>query len=373
MKIRTGTVLAAVVPALTLSVVAWGTGQRRNQQQQQQQQRGQDAGQSQSIGPQATSKEELDSFVALQSEPSAAGKVTMADAFVSKFPNSDFVAYAHTLKMLALTQSGKPKEAALAGEQALDATIKFGEKIFAKAEADSKLSDKDKDNERKKNKNAVFLDKDSAQFETFRNDMDQRVLGIYQQIIASYQQANDAAKMMEWGEKARAYKPDDLNTLMMLSNVMAERPPVNDEQKAQQMKKAEEIAKDALAEYDKFVGSPEAAKLSNEQKAGLNSSLHYTLGLIYLHQKKLGDAQKELLAAIKLKADDAVSYYRLGIAYLQDMKNDPAMDAFAKSVFLKGVSEASARDILKQLYVQKNKSEVGLDEFVKNAGQKIGQ
>ena len=32
---------------------------------------------------------------------------------------------------------------------------------------------------------------------------------------------NDAAKMMEWGEKALGFKPDDLNTLTMLSNVMS--------------------------------------------------------------------------------------------------------------------------------------------------------
>jgi len=138
MKIRKGTAFVAIVLALTLSAVAFGAAQRRNQQQQQQ--RGQEAGQQpQSIGPQATSKDELDGFVALQNEQNAATKVTLADTFVSKFPDSDFVGYAHILKMMALTQIGKPKEAALAGEQALEATVKFGEKLFAKADADAKL------------------------------------------------------------------------------------------------------------------------------------------------------------------------------------------------------------------------------------------
>ena len=138
MKIRKGTAFVAIVLALTLSAVAFGAGQRRNQQQQQQ--RGQEAGQQpQSIGPQATSKDELDGFVALQNEQNPATKVTMADAFVSKFPNSDFVGYAHILKMMALTQTGKPKEAALAGEQALEATVKFGEKLFAKADAGAEM------------------------------------------------------------------------------------------------------------------------------------------------------------------------------------------------------------------------------------------
>jgi hypothetical protein len=55
------------------------------------------------------------------------------------------------------------------------------------------------------------------------------------------------------------------------------------------------------------------------------------------------------------------------------MKNDQAMEALGKSVFLKGISEAGARDILKQLYVQKNKSEQGLDDYIKNTGAKIGK
>ena len=110
-----------------------------------------------------------------------------------------------------------------------------------------------------------------------------------------------------------------------------------------------------------------------QAKADLTSQLHYTRGLIYLHQKKLGASQQEFLTALKSKPKDPITYYRLGIAYIQDMKADQAMDSLGKSVFLKGVSEASAMDLLKQLYVQKNKSEQGLDDYVKSAGAKIGQ
>ena len=55
------------------------------------------------------------------------------------------------------------------------------------------------------------------------------------------------------------------------------------------------------------------------------------------------------------------------------MKNDQAMDAFAKSAFLKGVSEQPARDNLKALYVLKNKSEQGIDDYIQSAGKNIGQ
>ena len=202
---------------------------------------------------------------------------------------------------------------------------------------------------------------------------EQRILAFYQSIVASYQQLNDAAKMMEWGEKALGFKPDDINTLAMLSNVMAERPPTNEEEKAKQMKRAEELANDALAALPKFLASPEAASLTAPAKAELSAQMHYTLGLVYLHQKKLGPSQQEFLTAVQSKPNDPVVYYRLGIAYVQDMKNDQAMEVLAKSVFLKGVSEAGARDILKQLYVNKNKSEQGLEDYIKTAGAKIGQ
>src|SRR5438552_11648885 len=109
---------------------------------------------------------------------------------------------------------------------------------------------------------------------------EQRILGLQQAIIQAYQQLNDAAKMMEWGEKALGFKPDDLNTLMMLSNVMAERPAVKEDEKAAQMKRAEEFANQALAALPTFLASPDAANLPASAKAELTAQAHYTLGLV---------------------------------------------------------------------------------------------
>jgi hypothetical protein len=359
-------VLYAIL-VLISSLPAIGQG-RRNEQQQQQQQ-----AQPQGIGPAAQSKDEAEAFNALQMEQAPAKKVELAEAFVAKFPNSEFVQFAHTIRLSAYSQLGKPKEAIAAAEQAIDATVKFGEKLVAKADSDSKLSDKDKENIRKKDKNAVFLDKDSPQFQAFMNQSEQRILAFHHAIIQSYQQLNDAPKMMEWGEKALGFKPDDVTTLALLSNVMAERPPANEEEKAKHMKRAEELASQAITALPTFLASPDGANIPASAKADLTSQMHYTLGLIYLHQKKLGQSQQEFVTALQAKPNDPVTYYRLGIAYVQDMKNDQAMEALAKSVFLKGVSEAGARDLLKQLYVNKNKSEQGLEDYIKAAGGKIGQ
>ena len=376
MNRKKGPAIWAMVLVLILSLSAWAAGQRRNQQQQQQQQQQQPQAQAQGqqqIGPQAKNKDEADAFNALVMEQNPASKVALAEAFVAKFPDSEFVSYAHTFRVTAYAQLGKHKESAAAAEQAIDTTIKFGEKLVAKAEADSKLSDKEKADIKKKDKNAVFIDKNSPQYQAFMNQTDQRILAYYQSIIQSYQMLNDAKKMLEWGEKALGYKPDDINTLAMLSNVMAERPPLNEDEKQKQMKRAEELVNQAIMLLPTFLQSPEAANINAAQKEELTAQLHYTLGLVYLHQKRLGSSQQELLTALKSKPNDPITYYRLGIAYVQEMKNDQAMEALGKSVFLKGVSEANARELLKQLYVQKNKSEQGMDAFIASSGQKIGQ
>ena len=368
---RKGTALLALLFALSISLSTFAQG-RRNQQQQQQQQLQQPQTQ-QGVGPAPQSKDEADAFNALQKEQAADKKVQMAEAFIAKYPTSDFIQYAQTFRLAGYSQLGNHKEAVAAGERAIEATIKFGEKLLAKADADAKLTDKDKENIRKKDKNAAFLDKNSPQFIAFMDQAEQRILIFHQSIIQSYQQLNDAPKMMEWGEKALGFKPDDLNTLTMLSNVMAERPPTNEAEKAQHMKRAEEFANQALAALPKFLSSPEAGNIPEPAKAELTAQMHYTLGLIYLHQKRLSSSQQEFLTALKSKPSDPITYYRLGLAYVQDAKSDQAMEALGKSAFLKGVSEAGARDILKQLWVNKNKSEQGLEDFIKASGAKIGQ
>jgi hypothetical protein len=373
MSMRKGTALLALTLAISMPALAVGRQQqvtgRRNQQKEQQAA----PAAPQNVGPLAQSKDELDAYMGLQNEQNPGKKIELADAFIAKYPNSDFVQYGHSIKVTAFNQTGNPKEAVASAEKAIDSIIKFGEKLVAKAEADAKLTDKEKEALRKKDKNAVFLDKTSPQFQAFMNQSEQRILLLYQTVIQDYQQLNDAPKILEWGEKALGFKPDDLNTLATLSNVMAERPPTNEEEKTKQMKRAEELANQALTQLPVFLGSPEGKNLSAQNKSEVTSQLHYTLGLIYLHQKRLGSSEQEFTTAIQAKPNDPITYYRLGIAYVQDVKNDQAMEALGKSVFLKGISEAGARDILKQLYVQKNKSEQGLEDYIKNTGAKIGQ
>src|SRR5262245_62780175 len=84
--IRKGPAFLALLFVLTVSLSAFGQG-RRNQQQQQQ-----DVPQTQQgVGPVPQSKDEADAFTALQREQAPDKKVELAEAFVTKYPNSDFV------------------------------------------------------------------------------------------------------------------------------------------------------------------------------------------------------------------------------------------------------------------------------------------
>ncbi len=133
---------------------------------------------------------------------------------------------------------------------------------------------------------------------------------------------------------------------------MAERPPLNEAEQAKQMKTAEDHVNQAITLLPNWLSTPEA---KGTDQAGLTSQLHYTLGLVYLRQKRLASSQQEFTTALKSKPNDSVTYYRLGLAYVQDQKNDQAMDAFAKSIFLKGVAEQPARDDLTAFHVLENK------------------
>src|SRR5262245_9879818 len=150
MMIRKGRAFCALVFALAMTLTAFGQGRRNGQQQQQPQA----APAPQGVGLVAPTKDESDAFNALQKEQAPDKKLQLADGLISKYPNSDFVPYAQLFRAMSLSQMNKPQDAVTAAQQAIDSTIKFGEKLLAKADADAKLTDKDKEAVRKKDKNA---------------------------------------------------------------------------------------------------------------------------------------------------------------------------------------------------------------------------
>src|ERR1051326_5766387 len=117
---KKGPAIWAVVLALTLTLSAWGAGQRRNQQQGQslEQLEQQTRQATQKTQPQQIirleTKDEVDAYNAMIKEQDPAKKIAMAEEFVSKFPDSDGIPTAHMFRLVAYGQLGKHKEAAAA-------------------------------------------------------------------------------------------------------------------------------------------------------------------------------------------------------------------------------------------------------------------
>lgn len=297
------------------------------------------------LQPRPSGKEEFDAFQAIQNDQNPSTRVPLADAFLAKYPTSELNGFVQRFRMEALSRTGKHKEAIAAA----DAAMKFELDFYNK-------------------KDQTVANKNTEEWKKFMSEAAQARLYYLQNQMNSYQQLNDAPKTVETAELILEDNPEDLFALLTLSSVMAERPSTDEKQKEKEMKRAEEAGKKAVSML-----SARAAVLPPDQKANLMSSAHSTMGLIYLNQKKFGDSQKEYLTSITHRKDDPVAWFRLGLAYAQEKpaKVDDAMQALAKSVFLKGVTENQAKDILTQLYQQQKKSLDGLDQYIKDAGAKI--
>jgi len=256
--------------------------------------------------------------------------------------------------------------------------VKYLETMIAKADAEAAAAkNAPRDDKKKQDPKAPPMpppiNKDSAAFKKLIDDTERAMMYYYQNLMSNYQQLNDAGKTIEWAQKALGQDPEDLLTLLTLSSVMAARPPADPKDMEKQMKDAEEHGKKALSKVNALLSSPMAAQMRPEDKASLASTANQTMGRIHYNNKKYSDAQKAYGAAIVAKKDDGEAYFYLGLALAQDKppKVDDAMESLAKSIFLKGPTEAQASEILKQMYQNTKKSMDGYDEFIKQAGAKI--
>lgn len=126
--------------------------------------------------------------------------------------------------------------------------------------------------------------------------------------------------------------------------------PEKDVNAVQQLTRARDLAREGitilngLAKPDNL--TPEQFA---EQKKGPLALMNYTVGFASLQLKEYASAVEALRTALTFNANDAVTLFRLGLAYLQQ---DPPshMDGFwalARSIALKGPSEAQVRAYLR--------------------------
>jgi tetratricopeptide (TPR) repeat protein len=162
----------------------------------------------------------------------------------------------------------------------------------------------------------------------------------------SYQQAQNAPKMLEVANGLLAKDPNNVGMLLLLSDYYGE--------KGEQLDKAETYAK-------KAVGVLETTKKPNEmtddqwkQQSQLQKGLALSsLGQINIQKKDNAQAVTNLRAAAPLLKPDDGSYarnqYRLGFALLNLKRNPEAMEAFTQAASVNSPYKGPAQEKLKAM------------------------
>lgn len=331
--------------------------------------------------PEAKTKAEYDAYLALFNEQNAGKKTELATKFLTDYPDTEFKMYIYQMQINSYAQLNNP-----------DKVVETGEKFasdFPQADSNTKKF-------------------------------------VMQRMMASYQQKNDFAKTVEYGDRLLAADPKDLPSLLTLSSILPERLPQEEEKKAAQLDKALDYSNRALNEINALQKPQQISDQQwNDEKNKLLATVNSSIGLVHLNRKQYDQATKQYEVSTNLLKSNPIDFYRLGISYTSMARNvakelnevvavmnqvqtelqnaqdaavkdekekkllelkaksqesekqfpelrDKAIDALAKAVFLKGLTEQQARMQLEQLYKSKNNNTLdGLDKLINDAGEAL--
>ena len=160
----------------------------------------------------------------------------------------------------------------------------------------------------------------------------------------SYQQAQNAPRMLEVANGLLAKDPNNLGMLLLLSDYYCD--------KTDQLTKAETYSKKAISLLD---AAPKPEGVTDEQWAqqkSLQKGLALSsLGQVNIEKKDNAQAVQNLKAAAPLLKPDDGSYgrnqYRLGYALLNLKKTAEAKEAFTQAASVNGPYKSLAQDKLK--------------------------
>jgi tetratricopeptide (TPR) repeat protein len=164
-------------------------------------------------------------------------------------------------------------------------------------------------------------EKAADDFATKFPDSEMRPL-LYKAVLHSYQQANNADKMMAMSQKVLSFDPDDPEALLGVAQVLAERTHDTDLDKDQRIAEARKDAQRALVTVETDIPSAGApAEQLNAFKAFLRSEAYAILGTLDFNAKAWADAEGNLRKSIDAfpQQVDPVAVFRLSVAL--DMQN----------------------------------------------------
>jgi len=161
---------------------------------------------------------------------------------------------------------------------------------------------------------------------------------------SSYQQAQNAPKMLEVANSVLAKYPDNLGMLLLLSDYYGE--------KGEQLDKAEAYAQKASTLADKAPRPDGVSEEQWKQQTALQKGLALsTLGQVNLQKKNSAAAVQNFQAASPLLKSNDTSYarnqYRLGFAFINLKKMPEAKAAFTDAASLNTPYKQPAQEKLK--------------------------
>jgi tetratricopeptide (TPR) repeat protein len=163
---------------------------------------------------------------------------------------------------------------------------------------------------------------------------------------SSYQQAQNAPKMLEVANALLAKDPKNLGMLLLVSDYYGE--------KGEQLDKAESYARQAATLAESAARPENVGEDQWKQQIALQKGLAFsTLGQVNMQKKNNAQAIQNFQAAAPLLKSNDIGYarnaYRLGFAFLNLKKYSDAKAAFSEAASVNGPYKQPALDKIKTI------------------------
>jgi tetratricopeptide (TPR) repeat protein len=196
---------------------------------------------SQAAAPRAKTKAENDAYMLLYNEADPTKKAHLATNFLADHPETEFKMSAYQMQIDSYTRLGN-----------LDKVLETGEKFT---------------------RDFPQADNNTKKF-------------VMQRMMTSYQQKNDFAKTVEYGDQLLAIDPTDLPALLVVSSILAQLLPTTEEdKKAAQRDKALDYCSRAKAEIELLQRPAEIPDvLWTAEKNKLLATVDSSIRLVHLNK-----------------------------------------------------------------------------------------
>jgi tetratricopeptide (TPR) repeat protein len=171
---------------------------------------------------------------------------------------------------------------------------------------------------------------------------------VYSALTFEYIQSGKVDKAFDVGEKEVALKPDDVQTMAVLSQTIPRAINASTPEPEKQLAKAETYGKRAL-EITPTITKPDgmADQNFNAAKNATLAMAHSGLGLVYFRRGKYNEAIPELEQSVKIDPNptpDPVNLYVLGMSNQKASRYEEAAAVFSKCAAIAGGLQTACKN-----------------------------